>query len=237
MSNISFFFAFFAGLASFLSPCVLPLLPGFLGFLAGSTDIKSKSSRLEIFLTSVFFVLGFSVVFSLLGVLLNTVLESTSYSVQAWLSRIGGAFIIIFGLHLTTLIRLPILNKEYKLIKINRKFKSRYLTSFLFGTAFAVGWTPCVGAVLGGILVLAATQPGSAFNLLFIYTLGLGIPFLILGLFVSQANNLIRKYAFWLGKIQIAFGYVMIILGILVFTQNLNLLANFAILNSLLLAE
>ncbi len=232
--GISIFFAFIGGLVSFLSPCVLPIVPGFMAYLAGASLQESDSRRKDIFLNSVFFVLGFSVIFAVLGVLLNTVLEAVAYDVQVWLARIGGALIIFFGLYLTGLIRLEFLERDHK-FRMAYNFKSRYLTSFAFGAAFAAGWTPCVGAVLGGILGLAATQPGSAFTLLFTYSLGLGLPFLAVGLFASRADALIGRYSEYLRYINIIFGILLIMIGVLAFTQNLNLIANLEILNRLLL--
>lgn len=226
--------AFIAGLVSFLSPCVLPIIPGFLAYLAGASLSESASKRKEIFLNSLFFVLGFSVIFALLGVLLNTILEAVAYDVQVWLARIGGAIIIFFGLYLTGLIKLPFLEQEHK-FRLTKTFKSKYLTSFMFGFAFAAGWTPCVGAVLGGILGLAATAPGSAFTLLFSYSLGLGIPFLVVGLFASQSSHLISRYAPVLKYVNIVFGIILIALGVLAFTQNLSRIANLEILNRFLL--
>lgn len=236
MDNITIAIAFVAGLVSFLSPCVLPIIPGFLAYLAGASLNESSSRRKDIFINSLLFVLGFSVVFAVLGILLNTVLERVAYDVQIWLARIGGALIIFFGLYLTGLIRVSFLEREYK-PHVSLTLKSRYLTSFLFGAAFAAGWTPCVGAVLGGILGLAAAQPGSAFALLFSYSLGLGIPFLVVGLFASRASNLINRYAGALKYANIVFGIVLIALGVLAFTQNLNLIANLEILNQWLLRE
>src|SRR3989338_8427223 len=145
MAEVTILFALIAGLVSFLSPCVLPIIPGFLAYLSGTSVSQAQANRREIFLNSVFFVLGFSIVFSLLGVLLNTILESVAYDVQEWLARIGGAIIIIFGLYLTGLIHIPYLQREHKL-SVKTRFKSRYATSMLFGAAFAAGWTPCVGA-------------------------------------------------------------------------------------------
>ncbi|MBI4992500.1 MAG: sulfite exporter TauE/SafE family protein [Candidatus Harrisonbacteria bacterium] len=233
-SELTITVAFIAGLVSFLSPCVLPIIPGFLSYLAGSSLSESSSHRREIFMNSFFFVLGFSAVFSVLGVLLNTILEAVAYDVQLWLARIGGAIIIFFGLYLTRLLKFEFLEREYK-FAVAQKFNSRYLTSFVFGSAFAAGWTPCVGAVLGGILGLAAAQPGSALTLLFSYSLGLGLPFLVVGLFASRSADLINRYAGWLKYINIAFGIILIILGILAFTQNLNRIANLEILNRFLL--
>jgi cytochrome c-type biogenesis protein len=226
--------AFLGGLVSFLAPCVLPIIPGFLAYLAGSSTADIGSKRKEIFINSVFFVLGFGVVFASLGVLLNTILESVAYDVQIWLSRIGGVMIIFFGLYLVGLIRIPFLEKDYKL-EVKIKFKSRYATSFLFGLAFAAGWTPCVGPALGVILGLAATQPGSAFILLLTYSLGLGIPFLIVGAFTGQATEFITRHAKVLRYLNIVFGIILLALGVLVFTQKLALVANFDFLNKILL--
>ena len=129
---------------------------------------------------------------------------------------------------------MPFLGREFKL-DADHKFKSKYLTSLLFGAAFAVGWTPCVGPVLGSVLGLAASQPGSAFSLLLAYSIGLGIPFLLVGLFASQATVLIRKYVKTLRYVYILFGILLIILGILIFTQTLSAIANFDLLNKILL--
>ena len=234
MNDLSIIVSFVAGLVSFLSPCVLPIIPGFMAYLAGSSLDQASTHRRDIFLASLFFVFGFSAVFSLLGVLLNTVLEAVAYDAQIWLARIGGAIIIVFGLYLVGLIKIPFLEREYK-INVQTKFKSKYVTSFVFGAAFAAGWTPCVGAVLGGILGLAASSPVSALTLLLSYSLGLGAPFLLVGLFASQATGFINRYAEWFKYISIVFGIVLIILGVLSFTQNLSRVANFEILNRWLL--
>jgi cytochrome c-type biogenesis protein len=178
--------------------------------------------------------LGFSVVFAALGVLLNTVLLSVSYSVQTWLARVGGAIVIFFGLYLVGLIHIPWLDQEHK-FNVGTKIKSRHVTSFLFGLAFAAGWTPCVGPALGVILGLAASHPGSAFILLLTYSLGLGLPFLLVGLFVSQANEFIHRYSKIIHYINIFFGILLICVGILIFTQSLTLVANFSLLNQTLL--
>ncbi len=234
MNEVSITISFIAGLVSFLAPCILPIIPGFISYLAGVSLSDSKSRRADIFLASFFFVLGFSSVFSLLGILLNTILEAIAYDVQIWLARIGGGIIIFFGLYLTGLLKLSFLEKEYK-FGIKKKFESKHLTSFVFGAAFAAGWTPCVGAVLGGILGLAASNPGSAFTLLLSYSLGLGIPFLLVGLFASQAAELINRYGHILKYVNIIFGITLILIGILAFTQNLNLIANFDFLNRILI--
>lgn len=122
-------------------------------------------------------------------------------------------------------------------IGIQTKFRSRYVTSLLFGFAFAAGWTPCVGPVLGGILGLAASAPGQAFYLLFAYAIGLGIPFLLVGIFVAQAANFINRFAAKLEYVTKAFGLILVVLGILVFTQSLPLIANFGFVNQFLLGH
>lgn len=187
----------------------------------------------DTFTSSIFFVLGFSVVFSLVGVLLQTVLASVGYAVQEWLGRIGGTVIILFGLYVVGLIKPKFLQRDHKL-SVKRKFKSHYTTSFLFGAAFAVGWTPCVTAALGAILALATTQASSAFLLLFAYTLGLGLPFLVVGLFTEQAQELINRTGTWLTYIQIIFGILLIIIGIFVFTNQLSRIANLEFVVNLL---
>ena len=235
MTDVGLLIAFLGGLVSFLSPCVLPIIPGFLAYLSGTSLSRGgEGKRLNIFLNSVFFVLGFSIIFAILGVLLNTLLESVAYEAQAWLSRIGGAIIIFFGLYLVGVIKVGFLNREHK-FAVKRKFSSQYATSFAFGSAFAAGWTPCVGAALGAILGLAASNPGSAFSLLLAYSIGLGVPFLLVGLFAAQSVAIINKYAHVLKYVNFVFGAILIALGVLVFTQSLNLVANFSLLNSLLL--
>ena|SRR3989344_3003923 len=189
--------------------------------------------KLETFKCSIFFVLGFSLVFSIVGVLLQTILTNVGYSVQNWLGRIGGTIIIFFGLYLIGLIRPKFLEKEHKVL-VKKQFKSSYITSFVFGAAFAVGWTPCVGAALGAILALAATKPSSAFLLLLSYTFGLGLPFLLVGLFTEKAQKLIDKAGKWIKYFQIFFGIVLILLGILVFVNQLNRVANLEVVVNLI---
>mgnify|MGYP001587400171 FL=1 len=224
--------AFIAGIVSFVSPCILPLIPGFLAYLSG-TSTGQQGTRLKIFLNSVAFVLGFSVIFALLGVLLNTILERVSYNVQTWLSRIGGIIIILFALYILGLIKISFLEREHK-FAVKKKFSITYVTSFVFGAAFAVGWTPCVSAILGSILALAVTKPSLSFILLLSYALGLGIPFLLVGLFTTQAISLINKSATVLKYFNIVVGVLLLILGILVFTNKLNVVANWFFAASLL---
>ncbi len=189
----------------------------------------------NIFWSSVFFVLGFSVIFSLVGVLLQTTLSHISYQVQEWLGWVGGTIIILFGLFLLGLFTPRFLQADHR-FAVKRKFKSSFVTSFVFGAAFAVGWTPCVSAALGAILALAAVQSGSAFLLLVAYTLGLGVPFLLVGLFTAQANALIQKMGKWLLYLQYFFGAFLIAIGVLIFTGELSKIANIQFLTDILVS-
>src|SRR5918998_1181212 len=192
-----------------------------------------RSTRLNIFLNTVYFVLGFSLVFAVLGVILNSVLVTVGIGFQSALQSIGGVVIILFGTYLILSTKLRTLNFEKKMTKIPR-FKTSYITSFIFGAAFAAGWTPCVGPILGSTFTLAATAPGAAYNTLLAYAMGLGIPFLITGAFFSQATGIIRKIVKYLKYFNPAMGALLIILGILVFTNQLSLLGNFPLANELI---
>ncbi len=232
MAEVTFFIAFFAGIISFFAPCIIPLVPAFLGFLAGQK--VEEVSRWKLFWYTFLFVLGFSTVFALLGVLLNSILSNVALTAQTWLSRVAGTIIILFGLYLLGVIKFSFLMREHK-FKVH-KFKSKGLTSFVFGAAFAVGWTPCVGAVLGSIFALAASMPGSAFVLLLGYSIGLGIPFLIVGVFAHNFVGWIQRHGTFLKYFNIVVGTLIVILGILVFTNQLALVAgSFSLLNRFLL--
>jgi cytochrome c-type biogenesis protein len=195
-----------------------------------------KSTRLNIFLNTVYFVLGFSLVFAVLGVILNSVLVTVGIGFQSALQSIGGVVIILFGAYLILSTKLRRLNFEKKMTKLPR-FKTSYITSFVFGAAFAAGWTPCVGPILGSTFTLAATAPGAAYNSLLAYSLGLGVPFLITGAFFSQATGLIRRMVKYLKYFNPIMGAVLIILGILVFTNQLALLGNFPLANQVISLE
>ncbi len=241
-----------AGLGSFLSPCILPIIPGFLSYLSsssireatnddtqkvqGSQENKSPNSnqiifvskkvRLNIFINTIYFVLGFSLVFSVLGVILNSIFATTiGYNFQQYLSYIGGIVIIAFGANLILSLKISRLNMERKFTKIP-KFKTSYITSFVFGIAFAAGWTPCVGPILGSTFTLAATNPGTAYNLLLAYSLGLGIPFLITGAFFSQATGVIKKLTKHLKYFNLIMGSILIVIGLLIFFNQLTLFIN-----------
>jgi cytochrome c-type biogenesis protein len=200
--------------------------------LPSSSFTIKKSTRLNIFLNTVYFVLGFSLVFAVLGVILNSVLATVGIGFQHTLTSIGGAVIIVFGIYLILSSKLRQLNFEKRMANIPR-FKTTYITSFVFGAAFAGCWTPCVGPILGSIFTLAATAPGAAYNSLLAYSLGLGIPFLITGAFFTKATGLIRRMVRYLKYFNPAMGTLLIIVGILVFSNQLVLLGNFPLANQI----
>jgi len=242
MPEISIAIAAIAGLGSFLAPCILPMIPAFLAYLSGTTitelqrnngTVNLVSNRLNIVLNTVFFVLGFSVVFSVFGVILNSVLSSSATNLISGFNQIGGIVIIGFGAFMLLSTKIRTLNFEKKFFP--NRTKSSYPLSFLFGLAFAAGWTPCIGPILGSILTLAATSPGQAFTLLLTYSLGLGIPFILMGIFFSRFTKIIRALSKHLKYYSIIMGLFIIILGVLVFTNQLSTIASFPFLNNLLL--
>ena len=170
--------------------------------------------------------LGFSIVFSILGVVVNTIFAGIALDLKVWLSRIGGVFIVLLGLYLMGILKVPFLDKEHK-IRIKTRYK--YITSFLFGVAFAAGWTPCIGIILGAVLTLAITEPLNSFYLLIAYSFGIGMPFLLVGIFTSQAMDLIARSGKVMKYFTIISGVFLVLVGILVFTGQLAAVANLAL--------
>lgn len=242
MVEITLAIAALAGLGSFVAPCILPMVPAFLAYISGTTitELNNKNgskiisiNRTNVILNSIFFVLGFSVVFSTIGVIINSTLTGSTTEFVESFNQIGGIIIVGFGGFLILSTKLRSLNIEKKFFP--KKSKASYPMSFVFGLAFAAGWTPCVGPILGTILTLAATTPSMAFNLLLVYSLGLGIPFILIGVFFSRATRLIRSMSKHLKYYSIILGGLIIVLGVLVFTNQLALIANFPLLNELIL--
>ncbi|TAN36531.1 cytochrome C biogenesis protein [Patescibacteria group bacterium] len=226
MNDITIFVAFGAGLVSFLAPCVLPLVPGFLAYLGGiAIEKKTPSalvSRFAMFHASLFFVIGFTTVFAILGLILHGALVQAGPDLQIFIARFGGAIVIFFGLYLMGLVKLSFLERPHKM-SVHKKFSSRALTSFVFGSAFAAGWTPCVSAALGAILGLATLAPAKTFFLLIAYAVGLGVPFLIIGAFAGEIERYFARSIAWVQYVNILFGGVLVWLGALAFTQNLSI--------------
>jgi cytochrome c-type biogenesis protein len=226
MENISIFAAFGAGLASFVTPCVLPLVPVYIASLAGPEILEPKTSvnRMPIFLHSLSFVIGFSLVFTLMGALVGLAginINPNSPIVQ----RISGSLIIFFGLFMLAALKIPWLNYEKRLSPSLGKTSS-YLRSLLIGGTFAFAWTPCLGPILGGVLTLAFSSETAwqGAYMLAIYSLGLGLPFLIIGAAFSSITPLLKKIYRYSRIIYIISGVILVVVGILILTGNLTLL-------------
>lgn len=222
--------AFGAGLASFLSPCVLPLVPGYLSFLGGmvSTDAPSRRSRLAyVFPAAALFVLGFSVVFVALGVSAS-LLGGLFSGNRDVISRVSGAVIVVFGVLMLQVVRIPWLYGEARFDPARTRVLGAWAAPVM-GAAFAFAWTPCVGPILGSILMLAAGtgRAGEAALLLGAYSVGLGIPFLALALLVGKAAELTKRMGRHSLVISRVSGTVLIVLGVLIVTDTLDLLTAF----------
>lgn len=210
--------AFIAGILTFLAPCTLPLVPGYLGFISAASleDLKNpdkvSKTRLKIFLNGLFFIIGFSLIFILLGTLFGFI-GSTLVTYKLWLSSIGGIFVILFGLFMTNLVRVRFWAREthFKTPPIFERGKP--VNSLLLGSAFGLGWTPCVGPVLGSILFLASTSTTAlqgAFMLL-IFSAGLAVPFLLIAAGIGQASNYISGFLEVTTKYRVL---IMVIFGV-----------------------
>ncbi|MFQ5343667.1 MAG: cytochrome c biogenesis CcdA family protein [Anaerolineae bacterium] len=228
--NISIAVAVLAGLFSFLSPCVLPLVPAYIGYLSGATvtaEGVSMAGRRDTFFHALGFVLGFSVIFILLGVTAWSI-GDVVFDYLPRLAQIGAIVLIIFGLALIGVFKLPFLYSEKRIqVKVNPSLG--YMSSFVIGIFFGAGWTPCVGPILGGILLLAsqaATVTHGAL-LLVAYSLGLGIPFLLVGAAFEAASDTIHRLNRRSNWISIASGVVLIALGLAMLFNKLQLLARY----------
>ncbi len=229
MTQIPYIVAFTGGLLSFFSPCVLPLVPAYLANLAGVTaiDPQTRKSYLPALFHSLSFVLGFSLIFIGLGASVGLI-GTTITAHSALLRQIAGGLIIAFGVFLIAAFKLPWLNYEKRL---NTTVGSNpgYLRSIGIGAAFALGWTPCIGPILGAILTLAWSSQtiGQGALLLTIYSLGLGIPFIILGLVWGAIMPWCKNINRDLDTVSIVSGVLLIIVGILILTGNLAWLGQF----------
>jgi cytochrome c-type biogenesis protein len=225
-----FFLSFFAGMISFLSPCVLPLIPGYLSFICG-TDLENlqKKSKYFILQKSALFVLGFSFIFILLGAS-STFFGSFFLAKSQIFSNIIAVIIIIFGLYLTGIINFNFFNNEFRFYI--SKYSNNFSFPFVVGMGFAFGWTPCIGPILGSILALASLENSlsQGIFLLLIYSIGLGVPFMLAGYYMGNFLLFSKKARKSIMTIQKISGVVLIITGVLIFTSKLQTLG-FYILN------
>jgi cytochrome c-type biogenesis protein len=221
---LGFMVAFVAGLLSFLSPCVLPLVPSYVGFITGMTLPEVRGRRRTALTHAVLFVAGFSLVFVLLGAS-ATALGRALHYYQVWLQRVGGVLIILFGLLCLGVFKVGVLNQERRL-HVERK-PVGYLGSALVGMAFGAGWTPCIGPVLGGILGLAATSSdvSRGMQLLAVYSAGLALPFLIAAVAVESFLDWFQRFRPYLPWVMRLSGVLLIFVGILMVTGEFTRLA------------
>ncbi len=224
--HVSIGLAFLAGLASFLAPCVLPLVPAYLGYLSGYAVTKSerptRQEKLLVMAHAVAFVIGFSLIFVALGVAANWL---GRYLQGDWLRYIGGTLIIFFGLALLELLHVPFLQKD---MKLQWRGNPRWgvFSSLLVGMVFAAGWTPCVGPALSTILILSADQStvGRGALLLIAYSAGIGLPFILAGYLIDQLSGLLAKagrYTPWIQKLT---GVLLILVGVMLITNSFGAL-------------
>jgi cytochrome c-type biogenesis protein len=216
--------AFAAGLLSFLSPCVLPLVPSYIGFITGMTLPEMSDRRRAAAAHALLFVAGFSLIFVLLGAS-ATALGSTLKYYQVWISRVGGALIIAFGLVCLGVIKVGFLEQERR-VQLQDK-PMGYLGSALVGMAFAAGWTPCIGPVLGAILSLAATADsvGRGMLLLGMYSAGLAVPFLVAALAVERFLDWFQRFRRFLPWVMRVSGVLLVFVGFLMVTGEFTRLA------------
>ena len=231
--DVTLLAAFAAGFLSFISPCVLPLIPGYISFVSGVSldEMRAESgaaaaSRWQVFATSLAFVIGFSIVFIALGAS-ATAIGKFLFARLPLLSKIAGVILIVFGLHTMGLFRVPFLDTE-KRVHSQRK-PAGAIGAILVGIAFAFGWTPCIGPILGGILAIAGSKNtiSEGVLLLAVYSLGLGIPFLITSLAINQffsAASRIRRYYH---AIEVTSGVLLVAIGVLILTGQLTIITRY----------
>jgi cytochrome c-type biogenesis protein len=225
-TNIGIGLAFLAGMASFFSPCVFALVPAYIGYLSGRAAASGeKASPMGTLSHGFAFVLGFSAVFITLG-LVASAIGGLLVDLRTWLARIGGVVVIIFGIHMTGLFRIPFL--EYDLRAQDSSPRGQgYLSSFLMGVFFSAGWAPCVGPILGSILTLAMSGGSITQGLLLLtaYSAGLAIPFLIASVEIGLVTNVLRRYSRVMHYVEVSMGVVLIILGVMLFSGQLSRLS------------
>jgi cytochrome c-type biogenesis protein len=234
MESVSFFAAFGAGFLSFVSPCVLPVVPGYLSFVSGATVEELSSGgaatgrRWAVMADILAFVLGFSVVFIILGAS-ATAVGSFLLSKMSLLSKVAGVLVIVLGLHMIGIFRLSALYKEKRFHAESKRVG--VIGSFLIGVAFAFGWSPCIGPILGGILAYASTQEtvGQGMVLLAFYSAGLGVPFIIAGLSMNAFFRFTGRFKRHFRAIEVTSGVLLITVGVLIFTNQLTLISGWMV--------
>ncbi|MFN4216563.1 MAG: cytochrome c biogenesis CcdA family protein [Brevinematales bacterium] len=218
------FFAIAGGVITFVSPCILPMIPIYLAYMSGSSLEEKNPSIQRTVLRTLAFIAGFTGVFVLFSVFFYVVFSSLSF-VQQWIQRIAGAFIVLMGFHFLGLVKLPFLDAEVKLSLEGDKTKP--WGSFLLGVSFAAGWSPCLGPVLSAILFSAATTQNLLLMifLLLLFSAGLGIPFLLMGIFVSSAAKWVRSMKRFLPVVERISGILLVVLGLLLVLNTMGMIS------------
>jgi cytochrome c-type biogenesis protein len=222
--------AFLAGLVSFLSPCVLPLVPGYVSLISGAgvEELKSQESQLlrKVMLNSIGFILGFSIVFITLGAI-STEVGQMLARYKSLLAQVAGVVIIVFGLHLTGIFKIKALYIDARLHNV--KGSSTVLGAFAIGFAFAFGWTPCVGPILAVILGFAAAQDSvmKGVVLLAVYSLGLAVPFLLTSIGIGRFLKFYSRFRAHMHALEVASGGLLVALGILLALGRFTIIANY----------
>ncbi|MBC2581815.1 cytochrome c biogenesis CcdA family protein [Clostridium sp. DJ247] len=222
MNNVSLILAFSAGLLSFLSPCVLPLVPAYISYLTGNTieNLNRTNTKLNTLYKSIGFTIGFSIIFIAMGASITSIGKLlTKY--QSFFRQIGGILIIIFGIHTMGIFKIKLLFYEKRFLSFHKSTGN--LASILMGMAFATGWTPCVGPILSSILIYAASTNtlSKGVLLLIFYSLGLAVPFILTAMAIESFSIHIRKILKYSPIISFISGVIMIFLGIIVFTNKI----------------
>ncbi len=211
--------AVLAGLLSFLSPCVLPIVPPYLAYMTGVKVSGLKTCERSATIPALFFVLGLSTVFLMLGYAASS-FGRAFLSYQPILVKLSGAFVILLGLHFLHVLRIPLLDREARVATGDNGGSA--LGAYLLGLAFAFGWTPCIGPQLSMILTLAATDPGRGTALLGVYALGLGVPFLLSAIFIERSMHLMNRVKRYMGVIERVSGVLLIAVGVMLLTGWLS---------------
>lgn len=231
ITDVSFSAALLAGLLSFFSPCVLPLVPSYFVFITGSsldqlTTTPTLAVRMKIVMATIAFVLGFSTVFIIMGASASYI-SALLFQIKPYLRIVGGALIIVLGLHLVGVLRIRALYLEKRLHLKDKPL--HFLGAFVVGMAFGAGWSPCIGPLLGSILILASSQETvtQGIWLLSIYSAGMALPFILLSISIGFAVRFIRRTTKFMGYVNTAAGILLIITGALLITDKLSLLASY----------
>ncbi len=234
MERVSLLMAFSAGLLSFLSPCVLPVIPSYVSYITGLSfeDLTGNQDRVRIrritITNSLFFIAGFSFIFVMLGAS-SSFLGRFLSDHQEIIRKIGGAMIMVFGLYIAGILRIGFLSSDKRLHLQNKP--AGFLGTFLVGAAFAAGWTPCIGPVLGSILIYSSMTDSVAtgMGLLSVYALGLGIPFLITSIAINTALSYFKRINRYMRIISAVTGLFLVSVGILLFAGDFSLLTQYMI--------